>query len=291
MGAKLSGLRHVGLQAGRELHRKHGTTYYLASRFFPAKVRDDVDALYGFVRTADEWVDNPAGGDAASGLAPLARWRSQVVEAYSGHPPGDPVLAAFVETALRTGIPHEEPLAFLDAMASDASVSEYATYEDLRGYMRGSAVAVGLMMGSILGVPMEGRARQGASDLAEAMQMTNFLRDVGEDLERGRLYLPLEDLAAQGLGRADLERREVTGRVRDLLASLIARTRGLYAASDPAIRSLPVEARRPVELARVLYARILDRIESNGYDVFRRRARTGRWERGVAVVATLARLR
>lgn len=291
VGQVVSEAWEQGLRASRELHRRHGSTYFLASRLFPRDVRDDVDALYGFVRTVDEWVDNPADGKPASALAKIESWRAGLDEGYCGRAVADPVLEAFAAMAVRRLIPPEEPALFLDAMASDATVREYATYEDLRGYMRGSAVAVGYMMCAVLGVPAEGDARQGASDLAEAMQLTNFLRDVGEDLERGRLYLPLEDLGRHGLTRADFERREPTPAVRAVLADGVERARRLYAASDTAIARLPATARRPVAVARELYSRILGRIEQNGYDVFTRRARTSRLEKGLAVARSFARMR
>lgn len=263
----------------RRLHARHGSTYYLSSRLFPPRRRRQVDAVYGFVRVPDEWVDNPDGFSPGEAARKLAAYRRELIAGLEGERPLHPVLRAFCETALEIGIPREEPLVFLDAMERDLTQSTYPTYEELRDYMRGSAVAVAFMMFPILGIPMREGFREGAAALAEAMQMTNFLRDVGEDLDRGRIYLPLEDLERFGLSPEDLRRQEVTDAFVRLMRFEIERTRGLYAASDPEIDRLPAFGRKPVRLARELYSRILNRIEDRGCDVFGGRARTGRMER------------
>jgi phytoene synthase len=281
----------AGLAIARKLHRKHGTTYYLSSRLLPPETRDDVDALYGFVRTADEWVDNPEDGDLAAAKEKVENWRRAMRSAWSGAVPDDPVLHAFVEAASRHSIPREEPELFLDAMATDCVKSAYADYGELRAYMRGSAASVGIMLGCVFGLDMGGRLREGAVALAEAMQMTNFLRDVGEDLRRGRVYLPEEDMRSHGVDPDMLERGEATPEFCRLMEALVGRTRRLYEQSDPAIAEIPVRHRRAVVAARVLYSRILDKIEENGYDVFRVRARTSRVEKAATLLATLASVR
>lgn len=271
----------------RRLHRQYGTTYYFASRCFPSSVRRRVDALYGFVRVPDEWVDNPRLPTVETEQR-LVAYRQQLVEGVGGIRPDEPVLRAFADTMAEAGMGLEEPLLFLDAMKSDLTVTRYPTYSDLQGYMRGSASAVGAMMCTVLGLEMDADRTRGAHRLGEAMQLTNFLRDVGEDLDRGRVYLPEEDLERFGL--RDLASREVSGEFRELMKFEIARARSLYAEADREIDRLPDPFRRPVRLARTLYARILDRIESNGYDVFRKRARTSLAEK-LIVAASSASLR
>jgi len=157
-------------EACRRLHRQHGTTYYFASRRFPLPIRRRVDALYGFVRVPDEWVDNPVQ-DEAETLKRLMEFRGQLVAAVAGTPPREPVLRAFADTMAETGMGLEEPLLFLDAMESDLTVRRYATYADLQGYMRGSASAVGAMMCTVLGVEMNADRTHGAHRLGEAMQL------------------------------------------------------------------------------------------------------------------------
>lgn len=263
----------------RAIHRKYGTTYYFASRRFPRPVQRATDAVYGFVRVPDEWVDNPGAMLPDERLRLMDEFREELRAGLRGVRPSHPVMRAFVDTCCQVQMDPREPELFLDAMRADVTVARYATYEELRGYMRGSAVAVGLMMCSVLGAARTPEVVAGATALGEAMQMTNFLRDVGEDWQRGRVYLPAEDLHAFGVGEDALLAREVTPGFAALMEFEIDRTRALFAQADPAIELLPESMRFAVKLARVLYSRILDRIEDRGYDVFSGRARTSRMEK------------
>ena len=156
-------------------------------------------------------------------------------------------------------------------MTMDLTVTEYPTYDDLFTYVYGSAAVIGLQMVPIL-EPVDDRAYPAAQDLGVAFQLANFTRDVGEDLERGRVYLPLEDLERFGLSRADLERRVVDDRVKSLLAFQIARVRRLEAASRPGIAFLHPTSQPCIEAARVLYCGIVDEVEAIDYQVFDQRA-------------------
>lgn len=272
------------------LHRRFGTTYFHSSRLFPRVIRRRVDAVYGFVRVPDEWVDNPGTLTAEEQAAHLAHFRQELIAGVAGQCPSQPVLRAFVDVMHQTKMDLSEPLCFLDAMAMDLTVRRYPTYADLHGYMRGSACAVGLMMCHVVGAPRTPSVIQAAMDLGEAMQLTNFLRDVGEDWQRGRLYLPLEDLARFRVTEEDIANGRTSEAWRELMAFEIARARHLYAQADPGIPALPGPMRRAVRMARVLYARILDRIEANQYDVFAHRARTSSTEKlGVAARILLSR--
>jgi phytoene synthase len=194
------------------------------------------------------------------------------------------VLAAVVDTVLRFGQDPECFRRFLRAMAMDLSVTHYATYGDLLGYMDGSAAVIGEMMLPIL-EPRSPDACMHARDLGLAFQLTNFLRDVAEDLDRGRVYLPRSDLQLFG---ADPERRVVDDHWRALMRFEIERCRTLYRSADEGIRMLPPASARCVRAARVLYAGILERIEAAGYDVFHGRAVVPTW-RKVAAAATAYR--
>jgi len=262
----------------RRLHRQYGTTYYFASQAFRPEVRRRVHAIYGFVRVADEWVDNPTGGGAKS-IADLARYRIELLRGLEGVPPETAVLRAFCDVVREVSIPVEEPLRFLDAMEMDITVHRYETYEDLRGYMRGSAASVGLMMCCAMEAWRTPEVFEAAVALGEAMQLTNFLRDVGEDAARGRIYLPLKDLDAFAVSDAEISNGIVSDRFVSLMQFEIARARRLYDLADKGIPLLPAQGRQAVLLARILYARILDCIEDQGYDVFSRRARTTRAEK------------
>lgn len=270
----------------REIHRRHGTTYYFATSRFPKPLRERVHALYAFVRVPDEWVDNPQGLSLDERRRLVEDWGRQLEEGVRGQRPKHPGMRAFVDLVNEVGMPLDEPRCFLEAMATDLWKDRYADYAELEAYMRGSAAAVGLMMLHAMEIPIDDARRQAAMSLGNAMQMTNFLRDVGEDLKRGRIYLPLADLVAFGVPVATVEAGQVTPEFAALMQYEIDRTRRLYAASDPEIERLPEVIRRPVKLARVLYSRLLDRIEQRGYDVFSGRARTSRGEK-LAVAARM----
>jgi len=263
----------------RQLHRKYGTTYYFATRRFGRLARRRVHALYGFVRVPDEWVDNPEVASPAGQRQMLEEYRSQLIRGLDGVRPDEPVLRAFCDVVRECGMPLEEPLLFLDAMEQDLSVGRYATYEELRGYMRGSASAVGVMMCSVLEAGCDPKMLDAAKALGEAMQLTNFLRDVGEDVQRGRIYLPQEDMARFGVTEEDILEGRKTEAFVSLMKFEIERARWLYETADTGIPLLPPHARKAVRLARVLYSRILDRIERNDYDVFTQRARTTKAEK------------
>lgn len=271
----------------RRLHRRYGSTYYFASRAFPADVRGRVDALYGFVRVPDEWVDNPGTMSLEERRNVLNDYRAQLKAGLEGTPPTHAVLRAFCDVVIETGMPLDEPMLFLDAMQQDLEVGMYSTYAELESYMRGSAAAVGVMMLYVLGVKMDDALVASAKALGDAMQLTNFLRDIGEDLRRGRIYLPLEDLEVFGISIPMLRDGVVSPEFINLMKFEAERARTLYATADPGIERLPLFARRAVKMARILYSRILDRIEENGYDVFQKRARTSQYEKILVAAQTL----
>ncbi len=269
-------------EACRRLNAHHGKTYYFSALFFPALLRRQVHALYGFVRYPDELVDNPLPG--ANPAATLADYRAATLHALQTGQSNLPVLRAFADMARQVGMDADYPLAFLDAMAMDITRTRYQTFDDLLTYTYGSASVVGLMMCCLFGVNGEDTLRH-AYDLGLAMQLTNFWRDIGEDYRlRGRIYLPLEDMQRFGYTEAMLAQRVVNPEFRALMSFEIARARACYASADQGIPELPIAAQRPVRLARVLYSRILDKIEDADYDVFSQRVRTSALEK-VAEVA------
>lgn len=256
----------------RTLHAAHGRTYFLATRLLPPARRPYVHALYGFARYADEIVD-----DMSASLAPdqraqrLLEWSESFLADLKAGRSEDPVCAATVDTLQRWDIPVAHVEAFLSSMTMDLTVTQYPTWSDLYRYVYGSAAVIGLQMVPILG-PLEDAAYGYAQDLGLAFQLANFVRDVGEDLDRGRLYLPLEDLDRFGLTRAELERRVVDDRVRALLAFEVARVRRLAEQARPGIALLEPASRPCIEAALDLYCGITDEVERGGYEVFARRA-------------------
>lgn len=271
-----AGIRDPRLRASyercRELHARHGRTYYLATLLLAPEKRPYVHALYGFARYADEIVDDLGSTRTDQQKADaLDRWgRGFLADLRRGRS-DDPICAAVVDTVQRWDIPVEHFTAFLHSMSMDLTVTEYATYDDLYEYAYGSAAVIGLQMVPIL-EPLAPTAFEHAKDLGVAFQLANFVRDVGEDLLRGRVYLPLEDLDRFGLVRADLERRVVTPPVRDLLRFEIARVRELEERARPGIDLLAPSSRPCIEAARELYCGILDEVERIDYEVFDRRA-------------------
>ncbi|CAN5456451.1 phytoene synthase [soil metagenome] len=263
----------------RRLHRKFGTTYYFATLRFPAPIRRRVHALYGFVRVPDEWVDNPGNATLEAQRKALEAYRSQFLRGLDGVCPNEPALRAFCDVVREVRMPLEEPLLFLDAMEMDLEIDRYETYQELRAYMRGSAAAVGMMMCAALEAGDDPAMLAAAQSLGEAMQLTNFLRDVAEDVERGRIYLPREDMRSFGVTEEEILAGAMSDRFLNLMRFEIARARALYALADRGIPMLPPCARKAVRLARVLYCRILDRLEAQGCDPFRGRVRTSTSEK------------
>ena len=258
----------------KALHRKHGTTYYFSTLRFPAEMKWQVHGLYGFVRIADEWVDNPQGLSLDAQRAHIENWRESLVNGIAGVYPEHPAMRVFCDAIRVSDLPIDEAHCFLNAMIMDLDRTRYETYEELRDYMRGSASAVGILMCAIIGAKSDDETIMRAQSLGEAMQLTNFLRDVAEDYKRGRIYLPQEDMARFGVTDEDIARNKLSDNFKDLLKFEIERARGLYAYSDIGIQNLPVQARKAVLLARILYSKILDQIEAADYQIFDRRVRT-----------------
>ncbi|HEY3737255.1 MAG TPA: phytoene/squalene synthase family protein [Jatrophihabitans sp.] len=253
----------------RRLNAAHGKTFYLATLLLPKAKRPAVHALYAYARHVDDLVD--VLGDLDESKIDDERIRPALDDAVN-----------------RFEIPVHYFDEFLASMRMDTRVTEYATYAELKEYMWGSAAVIGLQMLPVLGRVTESSPwpEPEAVALGYAFQLTNFIRDVGEDLRRGRLYLPGEDLARFGVSRADLERassaqHSVTGPIRELLTFEIERTRELYALARGGITKVHRTSRDCLRTAITLYGGILDQVERNDYDVLRRRAQVGPLRRGV----------
>lgn len=278
----------------RELHRRHGRSYYLATRLLPAWKRRHVHALYGFARYADEIVDRADALPPAQRAARLTAWSDRFLAGLHGEPVHDPLLPAVLHTIGAFDLDRGDFARFLGSMAADLRQTSYDTYEDLLDYMEGSAAAIGTMMLPILGTDEPAAAREPARQLGFAFQLTNFIRDVAEDLDRGRTYLPRADLATFGVTRADLAtaaaRRAATGQIRELIEYEVTRARAHYAAAAPGIPLLDPTSQSCIRAAYALYGGILDEVAAQGYDVFVRRAVVSRPRRAtIAVRALLTR--
>jgi phytoene synthase len=265
----LAGIREPELrrcyEQCRRLTAEHGRTYYLATWLLPPAKRPHVWALYGFARWADELIDS-ADPDPAGLLA----WSQQATRDLARGRSDDPVINATAHTVRTFGIDLDLFADFLTSMQMDITVTSYPTYADLQVYTRGSAMVIGLMMLPVLG-SLTPDAAAPAQALGEAFQMSNFIRDVGEDLARGRVYLPEEDLDRFGVTREQLAAGAVTDDIRKLLAFEIARTRDLYAQAWPGVQLVEPSSRPCLRTAIELYGGILAEVERADYQVLDRR--------------------
>jgi len=267
----------------KRLNSLHGKTYYLATLLLPKEKRPYVHALYGFARYADEIVDDLKStltdGEKAHALN---AWGDQVIQDLQAGSSKDPVAAALVDTAIKFKIPIEYFEAFLKSMKMDLTITEYQTYEDLYEYVYGSAAVIGLQMVHILGTvsPSDlNEAKIAAEKLGVAFQLANFIRDVGEDLDRGRVYLPVSELQFHGVTRTMLEEKVLTPQIRSALKEQIRRVRKLQAESDSGIKLLSPGSRECILAASELYCGIVDEVEKIDYEVFTKRAKTSSWRR------------
>ncbi|GAA0391084.1 phytoene/squalene synthase family protein [Micromonospora gifhornensis] len=260
----------------RDLHRQHGRTYYLATRLLPAWKRRHVHALYGFTRYADEIVDRTEALPSAERAALLDDWGGRFVAGLHGEPVDDPLLPAVLHTIAVFDLDREDFASFLKSMAMDLTVTSYRTYDHLLDYMEGSAAVIGTMMLPILGSSNLLAAREPARQLGFAFQLTNFIRDVAEDLDRGRTYLPDEDMAEFGVTRDDLLACRAAGRatepVRELIRYEVTRAQAHYAAAAAGVILLDAGSQSCIRTAYLLYGGILDEVAAQDYDVFARRA-------------------
>ena len=275
----------------KRLNAQHGKTYYLATLLLPPAKRPFVHALYGFARYADEIVDdlNSTLSDDEKAKA-LKVWGDGVLADIKIGKSHDHIGAALVDTVKRFDIPLSYFEAFLKSMTMDLTVTEYHTYEDLLEYVYGSAAVIGLQMVPILGA-LNPDAHAAAEKLGIAFQLANFIRDVGEDLERGRVYLPITELQASGVTRQMLEDRVLTPEIKTALQFQIARVRELQRQSTPGIQMLAPESRACIEAASELYCGIVDEVEKINYEIFTERAKTSTWRRLKVALPAFVRAR
>lgn len=277
----------------KRLNSLHGKTYYLATLLLPPEKRPFVHALYGFARYADEIVD-----DLASTLTDdekansLNQWGEGVISDIKSGNSDDVIGRALVDTVKRFDIPIQYFQAFLHSMSMDLTITEYQEYEDLQEYVYGSAAVIGLQMVSVLGIEKGfsiDEVNAAAEKLGVAFQLANFIRDVGEDLDRGRVYLPIAELQAHGVTREMLERKVLTPQIKSALKEQIERVRKLQQESMVGINMLAKQSRACIQAASELYCGIVDEVEKIDYQIFSKRAKTSNWRRmKVAIPAYLS---
>lgn len=278
----------------RRLNAQHGRTYFLATRLLTPSQRPAVHALYGFARYADDILDDlHSDAGVAERSARLELLASRFTK---GDASSEPVLPAVLDTARTYRIPVSLFDEFLASMRMDLTVTDYPDRPALNRYMRGSAEVIGLQMLPILGTvgPLRD-AEPCAEALGRAFQLTNFLRDINEDLDRGRVYLPADELAAFGVDRELLtwchDNQRTDPRVRQALAAQHEITRAIYREAHKGIALLAPQSRPCVTAAFTLYSEILDRIEDIDYAVFSQRASVGMGRRLQVFTGGLVRAR
>ncbi|WP_135826614.1 phytoene/squalene synthase family protein [Halorussus ruber] len=254
------------LRRSKTIQQRTGRTFHFATRLLPRRIRNPTYVLYAFFRVADEVVD---GADDLPPDEQRARLEQLRAEALGEVETDDEVLAAFQEVSDERGIPDEEIEIFIDAMISDIEKSRWETYAELEEYMRGSASAVGVMMQSVMGVEKPERAKPHAVALGEAFQLTNFLRDVREDiLDHDRIYLPGTTRERHGVTEADIRRCNPTDGFRAAMADELRRAERKYREGVAGIEYLPEDCQFAVLYAAVLYAEHHRLIRARDYDVF-----------------------
>jgi len=262
----------------KRLNSLHGKTYYLATLLLPPAKRPFVHALYGFARYADEIVDDLASILTEEEKAnSLKEWGDGVLADIRSGKSKDHVGSALVDTVKRFNIPIAHIEAFLNSMKMDLIITEYHSYEDLCEYVYGSAAVIGLQMVAVLGTNSDTDIKEAniaAEKLGIAFQLANFIRDVGEDLDRGRIYLPITELQAHGVTREMLENRIVTPQIKSALKEQIRRVRILKEESATGIKLLSADSRSCIEAASELYCGIVDEVEKIDYEIFTKRAKT-----------------
>ena len=280
----------------RAITRHHAKTFYMATRFLPNHKQRSIFAIYGLCRYLDDLVDESEDLIHHKKISHLEveekldRFRNKLINTYRGTEQDDPILIAFSDTLNTYKISIELPLLLMEGVMSDLTKKRYNTFSELYDYSYKVASVVGLMTSEVFGYH-DKKALDHAVDLGIAMQLTNILRDVGEDLSRGRIYLPAEDLDRFGLTESDLFSGDLSQEFTDMMRFQVQRAREYYKSADKGIQMLNRDSRLPVCLARENYSRILTKIEENGYQVFNRRAYLNSTEKLSMVPRVMMQLR
>lgn len=263
---------------------EHSKSFYFASALLPEEKRSAVRALYAFCRIVDDIVDESTDAECE---IQLDYWRRMVETASFSE--GDLVAAAWADTLARYHIPRNYALQLIDGVARDLTQTRYQTFDELATYCYSVASTVGLMSMYIVGFHSN-KAVPYAIKLGVALQMTNILRDVGEDYQSGRLYLPREELIFYGIREEDIGEGRVTDHWRQFMKFQIDRTRQLYDESWEGVKMLKREGHLAIGAASVFYQGILDQIEKNDYDVFTHRASLSTWGKAIRIPALMRSL-
>jgi phytoene synthase len=282
----------IGYSLAQQINKKHGKSYYWATQFFPPEKRRDTYALYAFFRLADDIVDAPdviTSAGLSRAQTELSIYRELWLAALKRGDCSDPVLYAAAHVCNKYKIPEAYSACFLNAMQMDLTCGRYKTYSDLQDYMEGSAASVGLMMSHVIGFS-DPSALPHLANLGNAMQLTNFLRDVEEDYHIfNRVYIPLEDLERFELSEEDIANRRHSDSLCRLMKFEADRANALYSDAEFGIAMLNTDVRLPIRIASVLYGAILGKLRQRDWNVFTGRAKTSTFEKVVLTLRTATR--
>ena len=268
----------------RKITRYYAKTFYMATRFLPKEKQRAIFAVYGLCRYIDNVVDDAIDlidyeeVDCSEVENKLDSFKYSLIRVYNQGVSSNPILTAFLDTIRKYHIPIDLPLLMIDGVKQDINKKRYRSFQELYDYSYKVASVVGLMTSRIFGYD-DPDALEYAVDLGIAMQLTNILRDVGEDLERNRIYLPADELEQFGLTEQDLFDHVLDERFTEFMKFQVQRARTFYEKADQGILKLDKDSRLPVYLARYNYSRILDKIEENNYQVYKQRAYLNKLEK------------
>ncbi len=280
----------------RAITRFYAKTFYMATRFLPNEKQRSIFAIYGLCRYLDNLVDETIDLSSNEEINvsevdfKLNIFKENLISIYEGHSSNDPILTAFADTLKKYHIPIDLPFLLIDGVRSDLDKNRYNNFQELYDYSYKVASVVGLMTSRVFGYEDE-QALEYAIDLGIAMQLTNILRDIGEDLERNRIYLPADELKMFGVSEEELFNEIKSSNFIELMKFQVARARKYYAKADKGINMLNKDSRLPVYLARYNYSRILDKIEESGYNVFDERAYLNKFEKFTILPRILVKMR
>lgn len=280
----------------RAITRFYAKTFYMATRFLPNEKQRSIFAIYGLCRYLDNLVDDSIdlSNNEVVNLdevdLKLNEFKDNLTSIYNGSVSLDPILTAFSDTLKKYHIPIDLPFLLIEGVRSDLDKNRYNNFQELYNYSYKVASVVGLMTSRVFGYENE-NALEYAIDLGIAMQLTNILRDIGEDLERDRIYLPADELKKFGVSEEDLFGGILSEEFIELMKFQVERARKYYKKADTGISLLNKDSRLPVYLARYNYSRILDKIENNSYNVFDERAYLNGFEKLIILPRILVRMR
>ncbi|HBQ59173.1 MAG TPA: squalene synthase [Balneolaceae bacterium] len=261
----------------RFITKEHAKTFYMATRFLPNKKQRGIFAIYGLCRYLDDLVDEAEDLILNESITieeveeKLYSFKQRLISVYNGRKVNDPILEAFSDTLRQYDISIDLPFLLMEGVKTDLTKSRFQSFDEIYDYSYKVASVVGLMTSEVFGYT-DPRALDYAVDLGIAMQLTNILRDVGEDLRRNRIYLPQDELKKFGVSEEELFANQKSEKFIELMKFQIERAREYYKKADLGISLLSSDSRLPVYLARHNYSRILTKIEENEYNVFNTRA-------------------